>query len=274
MNPAPPGDEERLHGPLPYQHLAELTHYLQRLRRRTACLAPPGMGLRCTRPRGGRVPRTPCSARGGSVLMAGQSSLGIGSSHSPDAPARAVGRPSARATPDRDRGTRAGVRGAWGRAQKAAWDRPASSTRTRPPRPSPRGDAGPPPSGPVLGGTSLADRRALDALLIVVGGRSGGGGFSADAQPAVCIYWGDAVEKPAPRPSDKDGRPRSARAYWGYYGDGTKPDVPGRHGRSGRQPRRDAHARTHAFRRGPRPPSSPGMAPPRANAWELRASSA
>jgi len=48
--------------------------------------------------------------------------------------------------------------------------------------------------------------------------------FSADGQPAVCIYWGDQVEN-LPPPVERMA-PSLRRAYWGYYGDGTNRAFP------------------------------------------------
>jgi len=70
-------------------------------------------------------------------------------------------------------------------------------------------------------GDVLADA-ALDALIVV--GDDQGEWFSADGQPALCIYWGDAVEN-LPPPVEKMA-PSLRRAYWGYYGDGTNRTFP------------------------------------------------
>jgi 3-O-methylgallate 3,4-dioxygenase len=43
--------------------------------------------------------------------------------------------------------------------------------------------------------------------------------FSADSQPALCIYWGDTVEN-LPPPVERMS-PTIRHAYWGFYGDGS-----------------------------------------------------
>ncbi len=48
--------------------------------------------------------------------------------------------------------------------------------------------------------------------------------FSADSQPALCIYWGETVEN-LPPPVDKM-NPAIRTAYWGFYGDGTNRTFP------------------------------------------------
>ncbi len=48
--------------------------------------------------------------------------------------------------------------------------------------------------------------------------------FSADSQPAVCVYWGGTVES-LPPPVERMA-PSLRRAYWGYYGDGTNRAFP------------------------------------------------
>ena len=68
---------------------------------------------------------------------------------------------------------------------------------------------------------TLADA-ALDALIVV--GDDQAEWFSADSQPALCIYWGDTVDN-LPSPVDKMA-PSLRRAYWGYYGDGTNRTFP------------------------------------------------
>src|SRR5215831_8477371 len=70
-------------------------------------------------------------------------------------------------------------------------------------------------------GATLAGA-ALDALIVV--GDDQAEWFSADSQPALCIYWGAAVEN-LPPPVDKMA-PSLRRAYWGYYGDGTNRAFP------------------------------------------------
>ena len=67
----------------------------------------------------------------------------------------------------------------------------------------------------------LADE-APDALVVI--GDDQGEWFSADSQPALCIYWGDSVENlPPPRESLL---PLRRLSYWGYYGDGTNRAFP------------------------------------------------
>ena len=63
---------------------------------------------------------------------------------------------------------------------------------------------------------------ALDVLIVI--GDDQGEWFSADSQPALCIYWGDTVEN-LPPPVEKMA-PSLRRAYWGYYGDGTNRTFP------------------------------------------------
>ena len=70
-------------------------------------------------------------------------------------------------------------------------------------------------------GQTLADA-ALDALIVV--GDDQAEWFSADSQPALCIYWGDTVDN-LPPPVAKMA-PSLRRAYWGYYGDGTNRTFP------------------------------------------------
>ena len=48
--------------------------------------------------------------------------------------------------------------------------------------------------------------------------------FSADGQPAVSIYWGDAVEN-LPPPREKS-HPALRSGYWGFYGDGANRTFP------------------------------------------------
>ena len=136
--------------------------------------------------------------------------LGIGSSHSPmlSTPWEAFAGHA-----DRDRG-RVPEFEALAR-DKAAWiGRELDPSVTRP-----RHEA----TQAALGrlGDVLADA-ALDALIVV--GDDQGEWFSADGQPALCIYWGDAVEN-LPPPVDKMA-PSLRRAYWGYYGDGTNRTFP------------------------------------------------
>ena len=60
--------------------------------------------------------------------------------------------------------------------------------------------------------------------VVVVIGDDQGEWFSADSQPALCIYWGDTVEN-LPPPVERMS-PSIQRAYWGYYGDGTNRAFP------------------------------------------------
>jgi 3-O-methylgallate 3,4-dioxygenase len=63
---------------------------------------------------------------------------------------------------------------------------------------------------------------APDVLVVI--GDDQGEWFSPDGQPALCIYWGDAVEN-LPPPVEQ--MPPSLRlAYWGFYGDGTNRAFP------------------------------------------------
>jgi hypothetical protein len=48
--------------------------------------------------------------------------------------------------------------------------------------------------------------------------------FSADGQPALCIYWGDSVEN-LPPPVEKM-HPALRSGYWGFFGDGTNRTFP------------------------------------------------
>jgi len=63
---------------------------------------------------------------------------------------------------------------------------------------------------------------APDVLVVI--GDDQGEWFSADGQPALCVYWGDAVEN-LPPPVERMA-PSIRRAYWGYYGDGTNRAFP------------------------------------------------
>ena len=67
----------------------------------------------------------------------------------------------------------------------------------------------------------LADA-ALDALVII--GDDQGEWFSVDSQPALCIYWGEAVES-LPPPVERMA-PSLRLGYWGYYGDGANRSYP------------------------------------------------
>src|SRR5947207_2587076 len=48
--------------------------------------------------------------------------------------------------------------------------------------------------------------------------------FSADGQPALCIYWGDMVEN-LPPPREKT-HPALRTGYWGFYGNGSPRTFP------------------------------------------------
>jgi hypothetical protein len=63
---------------------------------------------------------------------------------------------------------------------------------------------------------------APDALVVI--GDDQGEWFSADSQPALCIYWGDSVEN-LPPPVERMA-PSIRLAYWGFYGDGTNRAFP------------------------------------------------
>ena len=61
--------------------------------------------------------------------------------------------------------------------------------------------------------------------MVVVIGDDQGEWFSADGQPALCIYWGDAVEN-LPPPLERMAPSLRRLSYWGYYGDGTNRTFP------------------------------------------------
>jgi hypothetical protein len=63
---------------------------------------------------------------------------------------------------------------------------------------------------------------APDVLVVI--GDDQGEWFSADSQPALCIYWGDTVEN-LPPPVEKMS-PTIRQAYWGFYGDGANRAFP------------------------------------------------
>jgi 3-O-methylgallate 3,4-dioxygenase len=63
---------------------------------------------------------------------------------------------------------------------------------------------------------------APDVLVVI--GDDQGEWFSADGQPALCIYWGDVVEN-LPPPLERMA-PSIRSAYWGFYGDGTSRAFP------------------------------------------------
>jgi 3-O-methylgallate 3,4-dioxygenase len=71
----------------------------------------------------------------------------------------------------------------------------------------------------------LARELAAEApdVLVVIGDDQGEW-FSADNQPALCIYWGDSVEN---LPPPREGLlPLRRLSYWGYYGDGANRAFP------------------------------------------------
>ncbi len=60
--------------------------------------------------------------------------------------------------------------------------------------------------------------------VLVVIGDDQGEWFSADNQPALCIYWGESVEN---LPPPREGLlPLRRLSYWGYYGNGTNRAFP------------------------------------------------
>ncbi|HKW94623.1 MAG TPA: extradiol ring-cleavage dioxygenase [Methylomirabilota bacterium] len=69
--------------------------------------------------------------------------------------------------------------------------------------------------------TALAEA-APDTVIVI--GDDQAEWFSADSQPAVCVYWGESVEN-LPPPVERMA-PSLRRAYWGYYGDGTNRAFP------------------------------------------------
>ena len=75
----------------------------------------------------------------------------------------------------------------------------------------------------ALAQLSAAIAAAAPDVLVVIGDDQGEW-FSADSQPALCIYWGDAVEN-LPPPVEKMS-PTIRQAYWGFYGDGTNRTFP------------------------------------------------
>jgi len=78
--------------------------------------------------------------------------------------------------------------------------------------------------------TQAALARLHDVLVeaapdvVVVIGDDQGEWFSADGQPALCIYCGDTVEN-LPPPVERMA-PSIRTAYWGYYGDGANRAFP------------------------------------------------
>jgi hypothetical protein len=78
--------------------------------------------------------------------------------------------------------------------------------------------------------TQAAIRRLAGVLaeeapdVLVVIGDDQGEWFSADHQPALCVYWGDSVEN---LPPPVEGLlPLRRLSYWGYYGDGANRTFP------------------------------------------------
>jgi 3-O-methylgallate 3,4-dioxygenase len=63
---------------------------------------------------------------------------------------------------------------------------------------------------------------APDALVVI--GDDQDEWFSADNQPALCIYWGETVEN-LPPPIERV-PPLRQLSYWGFYGDGTNRSFP------------------------------------------------
>jgi 3-O-methylgallate 3,4-dioxygenase len=69
---------------------------------------------------------------------------------------------------------------------------------------------------------SVLAAEAPDVLVVI--GDDQGEWFSADNQPALCIYWGESVENLPPL---REGLlPLRKLSYWGYYGDGTNRAFP------------------------------------------------
>ncbi len=136
--------------------------------------------------------------------------LGIGSSHSPmlSTPHEAFGGHA-----DRDR-ARVAEFEALARA-KASWiGRELAPDVTRA-----RHEA----NQAALARLSAALADAAPETVIVIGDDQGEW-FSADSQPAVCVYWGETVEN-LPPPVERMA-PSLRRAYWGYYGDGANRTFP------------------------------------------------
>ena len=70
-------------------------------------------------------------------------------------------------------------------------------------------------------GAVIADAKP-DALVVI--GDDQNEWFSTDGQPALCIYWGEAVEN-LPPPREKM-HPVLRSGYWGFYGDGANRTFP------------------------------------------------
>jgi 3-O-methylgallate 3,4-dioxygenase len=68
----------------------------------------------------------------------------------------------------------------------------------------------------------LLAKEAPDVLVVV--GDDQDEWFSADNQPALCIYWGETVEN-LPPPIERV-PPLRQLSYWGFYGDGTNRAFP------------------------------------------------
>src|ERR1700687_599530 len=68
----------------------------------------------------------------------------------------------------------------------------------------------------------LLAREAPDVLIVI--GDDQDEWFSADNQPALCIYWGETVEN-LPPPLERV-LPLRRLSYWGFYGDGTNRTFP------------------------------------------------
>ena len=75
----------------------------------------------------------------------------------------------------------------------------------------------------ALGRLGRVLAEAAPDVLVVIGDDQGEW-FSADSQPALCIYWGETVEN-LPPPVEKMA-PSIRSAYWGFYGDGTNRAFP------------------------------------------------
>lgn len=70
--------------------------------------------------------------------------------------------------------------------------------------------------------SSVLAVEAPDVLVVI--GDDQGEWFSADNQPALCIYWGESVEN---LPPSREGLlPLRRLSYWGYYGDGANRAFP------------------------------------------------
>jgi 3-O-methylgallate 3,4-dioxygenase len=69
---------------------------------------------------------------------------------------------------------------------------------------------------------TLLAGEAPDVLVVI--GDDQAEWFSADNQPALCIYWGESVEN-LPPPAERL-LPLRRLSYWGYYGDGVNRAFP------------------------------------------------